>query len=225
MTEPLRILIADDQPLMSGALRALVDSAEGFTCVGVVANGAEAIEGCAAEPDVILMDMQMPVMDGVEATRRITAAHPHIRILAITTFSSQEYLIPALRAGAAGYLVKDAEPQTILEAIRTVHHGESVLSPEVTQSLLSAIEDEQRPTAASLQPGDPDGSELTSRELEVLRLVGRGRSNPEIAAALLLSESTVKASMTKVIEKLEVRDRVQAIIRAAQLGIVTLSLD
>lgn len=227
MSEELRILIADDQPLMSGALRVLVASAPGMTCVGVVANGVEAVEACAAiEPDVVLMDMQMPLMDGVEATRRIKDTHPAIRVLAITTFTSEDYLVPALRAGAGGYLLKDAEPPAILGAIQAVHRGESVLSPAVATKLLASIE-RDRPTVGptSVQPGSPDGSDLTERELGVLRLLARGQSNPEIAANLFVSESTVKANLTRIMAKLEVRDRVQLIIRAAQLGLVTLALD
>lgn len=227
MSEDLRILIADDQPLMSGALRVLVSSAPGMSCVGVVANGAEAVEACAAvEPDVVLMDMQMPLMDGVEATRRIKEAHPGIRILAITTFTSEDYLVPALRSGAGGYLLKDAEPSAILGAIHAVHRGESVLSPAVAAKLLASIEHD-RPVVgpAEVRPGDPDGSDLTERERDVLHLLARGQSNPEIAANLHVSESTIKSNLTRIMDKLEVRDRVQVIIRAAQLGLVTLSLD
>ncbi|GAA3794105.1 response regulator [Micrococcus endophyticus] len=227
VSEDLRILIADDQPLMSGALRVLVSSAPGMTCVGVVANGAEAVEACAAvEPDVVLMDMQMPLMDGVEATSRIKEAHPGIRILAITTFTSEDYLVPALRAGAGGYLLKDAEPPAILGAIHAVHRGESVLSPAVASKLLASIErDHPVVGPAQARPGDPDGSDLTDRERDVLRLLARGQSNPEIAANLHVSESTIKSNLTRIMDKLEVRDRVQVIIRAAQLGLVTLSLD
>lgn len=172
------------------------------------------------------MDMQMPRMDGVEATRRIVASHPETRVLAITTFSSEDYLVPALRAGAAGYLLKDAQPATVLGAVRAVRRGESVLSPAVAHKLIAAVETE-RPAVGALQvcPGDPDGSDLTPREREVLDLLARGRSNPEIAAELHVSESTVKGNLGRIMDKLEVRDRVQVIIRAAQLGLVTLSLD
>ncbi|MDY6056085.1 response regulator transcription factor [Micrococcus sp.] len=226
-TPDLRVLIADDQPLMSGALRLLVDSTPGLSCVGVVGDGIEAVEACAAvEPDVVLMDMQMPRMDGVEATRRITRAHPATRVLAITTFTSEDYLVPALRAGAGGYLLKDAEPVAVVSAIRAVHRGESVLSPVVAQKLLASVE-RDRPIAGPTHcaPGDPDGSDLSEREREVLELLARGRSNPEIAAALCISESTVKTNLGRIMDKLEVRDRVQVLIRAAQLGLVTLSLD
>lgn len=226
-TEDIRVLIADDQPLMSGALRIMIDSTPGLTCVGVAADGLEAVEVCdATRTDVVLMDMQMPRMDGVEATRRIVASHPETRVLAITTFSSEDYLVPALRAGAAGYLLKDAQPATVLGAVRAVRRGESVLSPAVAHKLIAAVETE-RPAVGALQvcPGDPDGSDLTPREREVLDLLARGRSNPEIAAELHVSESTVKGNLGRIMDKLEVRDRVQVIIRAAQLGLVTLSLD
>lgn len=223
----LTVLVVDDQPLMSGALRTLIDSAPEMECVGVAANGAEAVEAClAVRPDVVLMDMQMPVMGGVEATARITETCPGTRVLAITTFTSEQYLVPALRAGAAGYLLKDADPAAILGAIWGVHRGESVLSPAVTSKLLASIEHD-RPVVgrAQLNPGDPDGSDLTPREREILHLLARGRSNPEMAQELSLSESTVKSNLTRIMDKLEVRDRVQVIIRAAQLGLVTLSLD
>jgi DNA-binding NarL/FixJ family response regulator len=228
MTRNLRVLIVDDQPLMSGALKTLVDSTPGMGCLGVASNGAEALEACGATPapDVVLMDMQMPVMDGVEATGHIAREHPEIRVLAITTFTSENYLIPALRAGAAGYLVKDAEPDSILSAIHAVHRGESVLSPAVTEKLLTAIEEDRHGVETHpAGPGCPDGSDLTDRELAVLRLLARGMSNTEIAGCLHISESTVKATFTRILDKLEVRDRVQAIIRSAQLGLVTLSLD
>lgn len=224
---PLTVLVVDDQPLMSGALRTLIGSAPHMECVGVAANGEEAVEACqAVHPDVVLMDMQMPVMGGVEATARITETCPDTRVLAITTFTSEQYLVPALRAGAAGYLLKDAEPAAILGAIWGVHRGESVLAPTVTAKLLASIEHD-RPVVGptQLKPGDPDGSDLTPREREILQLLARGRSNPEMAQALSVSESTVKANLTRIIDKLEVRDRVQVIIRAAQLGLVTLSLD
>ena len=134
--------------------------------------------------------------------------------------------MPALRAGAAGYLLKNADPETIIGAIWSIHRGESVLSPAVTRKLLSSIEGDGAGVGTAIHtPGDPDGSDLTPRELDVLRLLARGRSNPEIADELFLSESTVKANLTKIMDKLEVRDRVQVIIRAAQLGLVTLSLD
>lgn len=226
-TSPLKVLIVDDQPLMSGALKMLVESSSDMECVGIAANGEEGLESSlATRPDVVLMDMQMPVMGGVEATERITAELPHTKVLAITTFTSEPYLVPALRAGAAGYLLKDADPETIIGAIWSVHRGESVLSPAVTRKLLSSIEgDGSGIGTTTVSEGDPDGSDLTPRELDVLRLLARGRSNPEMAEELHLSESTVKANLTKIMDKLEVRDRVQVIIRAAQLGLVTLSLD
>lgn len=226
-TPPLKVLIVDDQPLMSGALRMLVESSSDMECVGIAANGEEGVESSrATHPDVVLMDMQMPVMGGVEATQRITAELPNTKVLAITTFTSEPYLVPALRAGAAGYLLKDADPETIIGAIWSVHRGESVLSPAVTRKLLSSIEGDGAAVGkTAVSSGDPDGSDLTPRELDVLRLLARGRSNPEMAEELHLSESTVKANLTKIMDKLEVRDRVQVIIRAAQLGLVTLALD
>lgn len=222
----IRVLVADDQPLMRTALEHFVSQAPDLEAVGGAQDGLQALEMArAARPDVVLMDMQMPRMDGIEATRRITAAHPSTRVLAVTTFTSQDYVVPALRAGAAGYLVKDADPETVVGAIHAVRRGDAVLSPAVAARLVSAVE-RDRPAVDRVEPrpGDPDGSDLTDRERAVLELLARGLSNGEIAVALTVTESTVKGHVMKIIDKLEVRDRIQAVIRAAQLGLVTLSL-
>lgn len=219
----IRVLIADDEPLMSQALRIYCETAPGFACVGEVRNGRLAVGHAAAlRPDVVLMDLQMPVMDGIEATRLITSAHPEVRVVAVTSFSSEEYLIPALHAGASGYLVKDAEPGDILAAIRAVHHGEAALSPAVSRELLRSIRVGDHAGPAAAAAGAPA---LSPRELDVLRALARGRNNAEIGADLYISEATVKATLGRLTAKLEVRDRVQALIRASQLGLVELTLD
>lgn len=209
---------------MRQALKIILEAAPGFHWLGDATNGIEAVDFCAGNsPDVILMDMQMPRMDGVEATAIITTNYPDIGVLAITAFSSEEYLVPALRAGAAGYLVKDAEPTEILAAIRAVHDGSAAISASVSQDLIRAVRNgyDIKPTSASRQSPMP----LSERELEVLQLLARGYNNPEIAAELHVSEATVKAHLSRVMAKFGVRDRVQALIRAAQYGLVELHMD
>lgn len=218
----IKVLIADDQPLMSQAFRVFIEAAPGMTCVGEVRNGRLAVSHCdLLRPHVVLMDMQMPEMNGVEATRRISEKHPEIRVLAVTTFSSEEYLVPALKAGAAGYLLKDSEPDDIIRAIRSVNEGEAVLSPSVSNELIQSIRQEE-PAAHAVD--EALQAQLSERELEVLRLLARGMNNSEIAGALYVSEATVKAHLGRIMVKLGVRDRVQTVIKAAQSGLVHLSL-
>ncbi|MBV1779251.1 response regulator transcription factor [Paeniglutamicibacter sp. ABSL32-1] len=220
----IQVLVVDNEPLMRQALKIILEAAPGFHWLGDATNGIEAVDFCAGNsPDVILMDMQMPRMDGVEATAIITTNYPDIGVLAITAFSSEEYLVPALRAGAAGYLVKDAEPTEILAAIRAVHDGSAAISASVSQDLIRAVRNgyDIKPTSASRQSPMP----LSERELEVLQLLARGYNNPEIAAELHVSEATVKAHLSRVMAKFGVRDRVQALIRAAQYGLVELHMD
>lgn len=220
----IQVLVVDNEPLMRQALKIILEAAPGFQWLGEATNGIEAIDFCAGNnPDVILMDMQMPRMDGVEATGIITTNYPDIGVLAITAFSSEEYLVPALRAGAAGYLVKDAEPTEILAAIQAVHDGNAAISASVSQDLILAIRD-----AHEVKPNSTLGQiliALSDREHEVLQLLARGRNNPEMAAELHVSEATVKAHLSRILAKLGVRDRVQALIRAAQYGLVELHMD
>nr|WP_281070123.1 response regulator transcription factor [Paeniglutamicibacter psychrophenolicus] len=220
----IQVLVVDNEPLMRQALKIILEAAPGFQWLGEATNGIEAVDFCAGNnPDVILMDMQMPRMDGVEATSIITTNYPGIGVLAITAFSSEEYLVPALRAGAAGYLVKDAEPTEILAAIQAVQDGSAAISASVSQDLIRAIRE-----AHDVKPSSsigPNPMALSEREQEVLQLLARGRNNPEMAAELHISEATVKAHLSRVMAKFGVRDRVQALIRAAQYGLVELHMD
>lgn len=220
----IQVLVVDNEPLMRQALKIILEAAPGFQWLGEATNGIEAVDFCVGNhPDVILMDMQMPRMDGVEATSIITTNYPGIGVLAITAFSSEEYLVPALRAGAAGYLVKDAEPTEILAAIQAVQDGSAAISASVSQDLIRAIRE-----AHDVKPSNsigPNPMALSEREQEVLQLLARGRNNPEMAAELHISEATVKAHLSRVMAKFGVRDRVQALIRAAQYGLVELYMD
>ena len=218
----IEVLIVDDQPLMAKALKVFVDGSEGMTVVGDASNGAEAIRQAELlSPDVVVMDMQMPVMDGVEATRIITRDFPKTRVLAVTTFSSEQYLVPALRAGASGYLVKDAEPEEVVAAIRGVYEGNGVIAPQVASDLIDAV---REVSTGPLHPGGRPEHGLTERELAVVLSLARGNSNSEIAAELFLAEATVKTHMGRIMDKWGVRDRVQVLIHAAQLGLVRIGV-
>lgn len=220
----IEVLAVDNEPLMLQALEIIIQAAPGLHLLGTASNGIEAVNFCAGNtPDVILMDMQMPRMNGVEATEIITTNYPGISVLAITAFSSEEYLVPALRAGAAGYLIKDSEPGELIAAIKAVHDGSAAISPSVSQDLIKAIRQ-----AHETKPSTPDGLApiaLSDRELEILRLLARGRNNPEMAAELHVAETTIKAHLSRIMAKFGVRDRVQTLIRAAQFGLVELSMD
>lgn len=207
---------------MAHALGVFVDAAEGLESVGIVSDGeAGVVAARNFLPDVVLMDMHMPVMNGVDTTRAIVSENPEIKVIAVTTFASDEYLVPALRAGASGYLVKDARPEEIVAAIREVHAGGSVISPRVTQELISAVR--SAPIAPSSgSDAEAEAATLSDRELQVVQGLARGLSNLEIAEELSLSEATVKGHMGRVMAKWQLRDRVQVLVHAASLGIVQL---
>lgn len=218
---PTRVLIADDEALMRHALAVFVRNADDMEVVGEASDGASAVHLCTElRPDAVLMDMQMPGMDGVEATSRIHAAFPHVRVIAVTTFSSIGYVVPALRAGASGYLVKDTDPAELVQAIRDVMDGSCVISPSVTHELIASLR-EGAPAAPVEELAEHEV--LSDRELEVVKLLGRGMSNAEIAAELHLAEATVKTHLGHVMAKWGARDRVQTLIRAARANIVQLT--
>jgi DNA-binding NarL/FixJ family response regulator len=215
----IRVLIVDDQELVRTGFRLFLETQPGLAVVGEAGDGEEAIERVRElRPDVVLMDIRMPTMDGVEATAKLTsgAIEPAPRVLVLTTFDLDEYVFGALRAGAAGFLLKDAPRERLIEAIRVVHGGEALLSPSITRRLIedfAARRDPIQPAAAVL-------AELTPREREVLVLVAHGLSNAEIAARLVVTEATVKSHVGAVLLKLGLRDRVQAVVFAYEHGIV-----
>jgi DNA-binding NarL/FixJ family response regulator len=210
-----RVLIVDDQPLMRAGFKSVLEASGQVDVVGEAATGAEAIEQARRlDPDVVLMDVRMPDMDGIEATRRM----PQRKVLILTTFGLDEYIVEALRAGASGFLLKDAPVDDLLGAVRAVAAGDAQLSPAVTKRLLDQV---ARRLPAAVDRDDALLEELTTREQEVLRLLAVGMSNAEIAEALVVSEATVKTHVSSVLGKLGLRDRVQAVIYAYENGLVT----
>ena len=218
--ERIRLLLVDDESLTRETLKDYMSCDPTIAVVGEAADGEAAVaQARALQPDVVLMDMHMPKMDGVEAASRIHAAFPEIGILGLSTFSTDRYVVPLLRAGASGYLVKDADPEEMVAAVRTVHAGESVLSRKVTRHVVDWVAD----SVPATREADGDLlATLTDRELEVIESLARGMSNKEIATELFITESTVKARLVKVMAKLGVRDRVQILITALDCGLVDL---
>ncbi|MDX6302086.1 MAG: hypothetical protein QOF53_3300 [Nocardioidaceae bacterium] len=215
----IRVAIADDQALVRGGFRVLVDSADDLTVVGEAADGAEAVALVEQEkPDVVLMDIRMPTMDGLEATRRIVGSASDTRVLVLTTFDLDEYVFAALKAGASGFMLKDTPPRDLLWGIRTVAHGDALLSPSITRQLIA--EYVNRPTSQPATP-PPQLDGLTDRELEVLVLVARGWSNGEIAERLYITAATTKSHVSRLLMKLGVRDRAQLIVMAYEVGLVS----
>jgi DNA-binding NarL/FixJ family response regulator len=209
----IRVLIADDQRVIRDGLTMLVGLIDGVEVVGTAADGIEAVEAAGRErPDVVLMDLRMPGVDGAEATRRIRADYPDVQVLVLTTYADDESLFPALEAGARGYLTKDASAEEIEQALRAVADGRTHLDPAIQQRLVAAVLAAQ-PAPASL----PDN--LTAREIEVLRLIAAGLSNSEIAAALVVSGATVKTHINRIFAKIGARDRAQAVRYAFEHGI------
>ncbi len=210
-----RVVIADDQTLVRGGFRLILNSA-GIAVVAEAADGKEAVAATLSHrPDVVLMDIRMPEMDGLEATRRILAARADVRIIMLTTFDLDQYVYAALAAGASGFLLKDVSPEHLIAAVRLVRRGDALLAPSITRRLVERF----APRAAAAGGGDL--SCLTPRELEVLGLVARGMSNAELAAALTLSEATVKTHVARILAKLRLRDRVQAVVLAYETGLVS----
>ncbi len=214
-----KVLIVDDQSLVRAGFRMILESEPEIEVVGEAADGLTAVLAAReTEPDVILMDVRMPNVDGLEATRRLLEGSEHgPRILILTTFDLDEYVYEALRAGASGFLLKDTPPEQLVEAIRVVAGGDALLSPVVTRRVIAEFV--RRPPAAARPPA-PGLDELTARELEILRLIARGLSNAEIAAEAFVSETTVKTHVARILMKLRVRDRVQAVVFAYEHGIV-----
>ncbi|PYC99944.1 DNA-binding response regulator [Microbacterium esteraromaticum] len=219
MTDDIRVLIVDDQELVRYGFRLMLDATPGIVVVGEADDGERAV-GAAERlhPDVILMDVRMPQMNGIEATKRILTRHPSTRVLVLTTYDLDDYAFGALRAGAAGFLLKDTRPEQLVAAIRAVHAGDAVVSPRITAHLIATA----APHLGDRQTDDTGRAlaDLTAREREIFQLIGKGRTNGEIATALHLSDSTVKAHVGRVLSKLELRNRVDAVIRAYELGVV-----
>ena len=216
MPDPVRVLIADDQALLRSGFRLILESA-GLDVAGEAADGKEAVAGVLEhQPDVVLMDIRMPVMDGLEATRQIVAAGSDVRVVMLTTFDLDQYVYGALAAGASGFLLKDVTPEHLVAAVQLVRSGDALLAPSITRRLVERF-------APRVPSGDraADLSALTPRELEVLGLVGRGMSNAELATELTLSEATVKTHVARILAKLSLRDRVQAVVFAYETGLVS----
>jgi DNA-binding NarL/FixJ family response regulator len=210
----IRVLVADDQAMVRAGFRLLLGGEQDIEVVAEAGDGNEAVAKAARfQPTVVLMDIRMPDLDGLEATRRILAADPEARVLILTTFDLDEYIFAALTAGASGFVLKDDPPEQLIAAIRTVAAGNALLSPAVTKRVITQFARVPTPTA----PAGLD--ELTARELEVFRLMADGRSNAEIGAELFISETTVKTHVTRVLQKLHLRDRVQAVVLAHESGL------
>lgn len=215
----IRVAVVDDQALVRAGFRMICEAEDDLTVVGEAADGAQAVELVdRASPDVVLMDIRMPVLDGVEACARISTTRPGVRVLMLTTFDLDDYVFAALRSGASGFLLKDTPPEQLVDAIRLVNRGEALLAPSVTRRVIETF---VRQTPVAPAAPVPGLDALTERELEVLKLVARGLSNAEIAAELILGEATVKTHVGRVLMKLDLRDRVQAVVAAYESGIVT----
>ncbi len=215
-----RILLVDDQPLLRTGFRMILSAEPDFVVVGEAGDGASAVElARRLRPDVVLMDIRMPGMDGIQATRALAGpgvAEP-LKVLILTTFGLDEYVVESLRAGASGFLLKDAPAEDLVEAIRIVAAGDALLAPSVTRRLLDRIASKLPPAHDNVIPAL---SELTEREMEVLKLVARGLSNAEIAEKLVISETTVKTHVSRILGKLDLRDRVQVVIFAYETGLI-----
>jgi len=214
----VRVLIVDDQALVRAGFKMILDAEPEIEVVGEAADGIEGLEAARSlRPDVVLMDIRMPELDGLEATRRLTSGGEGPRVLILTTFDLDEYVYEALRSGASGFLLKDTPPEQLVQAITVVAEGDALLAPSITKRL---IEEFVRTGGTATAQPPPGIDELTARELEVLRLIARGLSNAEIAKELFVSETTVKTHVARVLMKLHLRDRVQAVVLAYECGLV-----
>jgi DNA-binding NarL/FixJ family response regulator len=219
VTAPVRVLVCDDQALIRTGFATIIGAQPDLEVVGECGDGRSAVDLAGRlRPDVVVMDVRMPVLDGIQATRLLAGADvaQPVKVLVVTTFNLDEYVYEALRAGASGFLLKDAPPAQLLHGIRTVATGAALLAPEVTRQLVGRY-------AARIRPAEdaPPGTPLTPRELDVLRLIADGRSNSEIAATLVISQETVKTYVSRILTKLDLRDRVQAVVYAYRRGLVT----
>ncbi|MGP5164615.1 response regulator [Arthrobacter rhombi] len=221
---PIAVALVDDQLLVRSGFRMLINSQPDLEVVAEAANGRQALASPAlARADVVLMDVRMPEMDGIETTGKLLAPGPGTgpRIIVLTTFDLDEYALAAIHAGASGFLLKDAPPEELLEAIRTVYRGDAVIAPSTTRRLLDHVAPMLRQPAATTSGHEAAVASLTAREREVFELIAWGKSNPEIAAELFLSEATVKTHVGRILSKLQARDRVQAVVIAYATGVVT----
>ena len=227
--EPARVLIADDHELVRDGFKRILSYQEDFEVIGEASNGQEAVELCRSlKPDLVLMDVRMPQMDGLEATQTIKAEQPETSVLVITTYENPDYLLEAIKAGAAGYVLKDVSNQRLLSAMRRALEGESPVNQEIATQLIARLASEASPSAeptpSAFESGEREGvpmppllQEMTPRELEVLGLVAQGKTNQEIAESLFISKATTKLHVHHIIRKLEVSDRTQAVVRAFEL--------
>ena len=215
MSEVIRVYITDDHPIVRRGIKQLLGTETGIEVVGEATNGREAVMDMdELKPDIVLMDLVMPVMDGIEAIRQIKAAHPSIQILVLTSFATDDKVFPAIKAGALGYLIKDTGPDELVRAIRQVHQGQPTLHPSIAQKLLKEL------TLTSEQPPSPDP--LTEREVEVVKLIARGLSNQEIAETLVVSIATVYTHVSRILDKLHLASRTQAALYALREGLASL---
>jgi DNA-binding NarL/FixJ family response regulator len=218
MTEPIRIMLVDDQALFRESLAVLLSAQPDLHVVGEAANGAAALELIAqVRPQVVLMDLRMPILDGMAATGRLRAAHPDVQVIALTTFDDDADVFAALRAGAIGYVLKDVSGETLFAAVRAAARGESLLPPPIAAKVVAEL---TRTAASSAARPQPLPEPLSERELEIVRLLAGGATNREIAATLVLAEGTVKNHLTNILGKLGARDRAQAVLLAKDLGII-----
>jgi len=225
MTRSIHVLVADDQAIVRKGIRALLATEPDLEVVGEAVNGQVAVaEAERLRPDVILMDLVMPEVDGIEAIRRITTHQPEVRILVLTSFATDDKVFPAIKAGALGYLLKDSDPEDLVQAIRQVYRGESSLHPTIARRLLQELSRPAEPTPAGSQqsPAGTSVEPLTEREVEVLQLVSRGHSNREIADQLVISEATVRTHVSNILGKLHLASRTQAVLYALREGLASL---